>query len=125
MRVEGRRRSWEQRAKRERREESAYLFDAEFTKCYGTVPREQWEGVIAVCTGDIVRASQYCGIEGVPVGARALWGQSPEDALAVYKAWQDAKKSGAPTGLRPKKTRNKRPAGGKRGPPPPSGPPKS
>ena len=111
MRTEGKRRSWEQRAARERRGESAFLFDAEFVKCLGQVPREQWEGVIAICTGDIVRAAHYCGIEGLPVGSRALWGTSPENALEAYRAWQEAKKSGKPI-ERPKRKPRVRPAGG-------------
>jgi hypothetical protein len=115
MRVEGRRRSWEQRDRRERHGENAFIFDAEFTKCFGQVPREQWEGVIAICSGDIVRAAQYCGLEGVPVGARALWGRTSEDALGAYRAWQQQKASGKPIVRERAPRRQGRPSGGGRG----------
>jgi hypothetical protein len=96
MGVEGRRRSWQQREKRERLGENAFIFDAQFTRCVGMVPRQQWEGVIAVCGGDIVRAATYCGVEGVPEGARALWGRTADQALAAYREWQHRKATGAP-----------------------------
>lgn len=121
MKVEGKKRSWEVKERREKKGENAYLFDAGFTKCVGTVPREQWEGVIAICSGDIVRAATYCGLEGVPAGARALWGKSPEDALAAYKLFQQAKASGVP--LQELKKKLPKPKRAPRGPRP-GGPPR-
>jgi hypothetical protein len=96
MKSAGRRRGWELREKREKRGENAFIFDAEFTRCYGVVPRQQWEGVIAVCSGNVAKAAAYCGMTEVTEGAKALWGISKEDALVGYQEYLDAKEQGVP-----------------------------
>jgi hypothetical protein len=53
----------------------------------------------------------------VPVGARALWGKTAEDALAAYKLFHQAKASGVPLAELKKKLPRPRRAGPKRGPP--------
>jgi hypothetical protein len=34
------------------------------------------------------RAAQQCGLSDVPPGAKALWGQSAEEARGTYRQWQ-------------------------------------
>jgi hypothetical protein len=84
----GKRRSpREQRARRERREEKAFLFDASVENCLGEVIRDDWEIELSMAGGDTVRAAKECGVT-VPVGAKALWGRSAEEARSTYRHWQ-------------------------------------
>jgi hypothetical protein len=85
-------RSRQQRDLRRRRGERAFLFDKELSRCLGEVAREEWEDAISLCGGDVADAALLCGVPGIPKGARALWGQSAEEALGTYRRWQ--KRSG-------------------------------
>jgi hypothetical protein len=94
MKSTGRRRDWELREKRERRGENAFIFDSEFTRCFGVIARQQFEGVIAVCSGDVAKAARYCGMADVTDGAKALWGISKEDAIQGYQEFLNARAEG-------------------------------
>jgi len=82
------RRSAEQRELRRRRGERAFLFDKDVSCCLAEFEREEWEWALSACGGDVVRAAQECGLDGVPLGAKALWGRSAEEARATYRRWQ-------------------------------------
>ena len=81
-------RSWEQRDLRRRRGERAFLFDSDFTRCLGTVDREQWEFTISIHGGDVVAAARECGLAHIQPGAKAVWGRSAEEALGTYRRWR-------------------------------------
>lgn len=87
------RRSRAQRALREHRGEKSFVFDRELANCLGEFDRDSWERAISSFGGDVPSAARACGLDGVPRGAKALWGQTPEEALAIYRRWQ--KKRGA------------------------------
>ena len=82
------RRSAEQRELRERRGEQAFLFDKDLSRCVAEVDRDEWEWALSSCGGDVVRAASECGLDGVPPGARALWGRSADEARDTYRRWQ-------------------------------------
>jgi hypothetical protein len=82
------RRSAEQRELRERRDERAFLFDKDLSRCLGEVDRAKWEWALSSCRGDVARAAHQCGLDGVPRGAKALWGRSAEEARDTYQRWQ-------------------------------------
>lgn len=82
------RRSAEQRELRRRRGERAFLFDKDVSRCLAEFEREEWEWALSSCGGDVVRAAQECGLDGVPAGAKALWGRSAEEARGTYRRWQ-------------------------------------
>ena len=82
------RRSAEQRELREHRGEQAFLFDKDLSRCVAEVDRDEWEWALSSCGGDVVRAARECGLDGVPPGARALWGRSAEEARDTYRRWQ-------------------------------------
>jgi hypothetical protein len=82
-------RSAEQRELRERRDERAFLFDKDLSRCLGEVDRAKWEWALSSCGGDVVRAAHQCGLDGVLPGAKALWGRSAEEARDTYRRWQE------------------------------------
>lgn len=81
-------RSRNQRALRRRRNERAFLFDKNFSRCLGNVDRDEWEPAISICGGDVAAAALLCGIPDLPRGAKVLWGQSAEESLGIYRRWQ-------------------------------------
>lgn len=86
----GKRRSpREQRARRERRGEKAFLFDGSLDTCLGEFERDDWEFALSMAGGDTARAALECGIAEVPAGAKALWGRSAEEARSTYRHWQN------------------------------------
>jgi hypothetical protein len=82
------RRSAEQRELRQRRDERAFVFDKDLTRCLGEVDREEWELALSSCGGDVVRAAHQCGLDRVTAGAKVLWGRSAEEARDTYRRWQ-------------------------------------
>jgi hypothetical protein len=82
------RRSAEQRERRERKGERAFVFDKDLSRCLAEVDRDDWEWALSSSGGDVVRAARECGLEGVPAGAKALWGRSAEEARDTYRRWQ-------------------------------------
>jgi hypothetical protein len=82
------RRSAEQRELRQRRGEQAFLFDKDLSRCVAEVDRDEWEWAMSSCGGDVVRAARECGLDGVPPGAKALWGRSADEARDAYRRWQ-------------------------------------
>ena len=84
----GQRRSAEQRKLRQRRGERAFLFDKDLSRCLAEVDREEWERALSSCGGDVVKAAQECGLNGVPPGAKAMWGRSAEEARDTHRRWQ-------------------------------------
>ena len=78
----------EQRARRQRRGERAFLFDSSLNRCLGEFEREDWEWALSSCGGDTLRAAQHCGLSEVPPGAKALWGRSAEEGRSTYRQWQ-------------------------------------
>lgn len=80
--------SGEQRARRQRRGERAFLFDGSLNRCLAEFEREDWESVLSSCGGDTVRAAQQCGLSDVPSETKALWGRSAEEARGAYRQWQ-------------------------------------
>ena len=80
--------SGEQRARRQRRGERAFLFDGSLNRCLAEFEREDWEWALSSCGGDTLRAAQQCGLSDVPPGAKALWGRSAEEARGTYRQWQ-------------------------------------
>jgi hypothetical protein len=80
--------SAEQRELRRRRGERAFLFDNGLSRCLAEFGREEWEWALSSCGGDVARAARECGLDGVPPGAKALWGRSAEEARATYRRWQ-------------------------------------
>jgi len=85
-------RSKRQKELRRRRGERAFIFDQDVSRCLGEADREEWEDAIRGCGGDIPAAADWCGIEGVPGNAKALWGRSAEEALATYRGWQRSRR---------------------------------
>jgi hypothetical protein len=81
-------RSCAQRALRQGRDERAFIFDKNLSRCLGEIARDQSETAISLCGGDVVSAARECGVAGVPRGARVLWGRSANDALDIYRRWQ-------------------------------------
>jgi len=88
-----RRRSERQRKRRRRLNERAFIFEGDFSRCLGMVDRESWEFAVSMCGGNVAEAARQCGIDGVPEGAKALWGASKEAALQTYRAWQHRKRT--------------------------------
>jgi hypothetical protein len=86
---ESQRRSAEQRELRQRRDERAFLFDKDLSRCLDEVDRDEWEWALSSCGGDVVQAAHQCGLDGVPHGAKALWGRSAEEARDTYRLWQN------------------------------------
>lgn len=84
-------RSREQKDLRRRRNERAFLFDKDLTRCFGDVDRDDWEFAISISGGDVAAAGLECGIPDLPRGAKALWGKSAEEALGTYRRWQKKK----------------------------------
>jgi hypothetical protein len=78
----------EQRVRRQRRGERAFLFDSSLNRCLAEFEREDWEWALSSCGGDTLRAAQQCGLSDVPPGAKALWGRSAEEARGAYRQWQ-------------------------------------
>lgn len=78
----------EQRVRRERRGEKAFLFDAGMVNCLAEFDRDDWEFALSMVGGDTVRAAKECGVADVPSGAKALWGRSPEEARSTFRHWQ-------------------------------------
>jgi hypothetical protein len=78
-------RSPEQRELRQRRGERAFLLDKDLSRCLGELDRDDWERALSSCGGDVVRAARECSLEGVPPGAKALWGRSAEEACDTYR----------------------------------------
>ena len=76
-----------QKELRERRDEQAFLFDNDVSRCLAEVDRDQWELAIANQGGDLVAAAKECGIVGLPRGAKALWGRSADEARGTYRRW--------------------------------------
>jgi hypothetical protein len=85
---EDQRRSADQRELRQRRDERAFLFDKDLSRCLAEVDRDEWEWALSSCGGDVVRAARECGLDGVSPGAKALWGLSAEEARDTYRRWQ-------------------------------------
>ena len=77
-------RSREQKDLRRRRNERAFLFDKDLTRCLGDVDRNDWEFAISISGGDVAVAGLECGISDLPRGVKALWGKSAEEALGTY-----------------------------------------
>lgn len=77
---------------RQRRGERAFVFDEHLTHCLGGVEREEWEMAVSISGGDVCRAAGECGIDGAVPGVKALWGRSPEEAVATYRRWQAKRK---------------------------------
>jgi hypothetical protein len=88
MRKRKRNRSRDQRKLRRRRDERAFLFDKDLSLCLGDIDRDEWESAISICGGDVAAAALECGISDLPRGAKAIWGRSAEEALAIYRRWQ-------------------------------------
>ena len=88
MNKRGQDRSRRQRALRRRRGERPFIFDRDVSRCLGEADREEWEIAITECGGDVAAAADWCGLEGVPRNAKALWGRSAEDAVGTYRRWQ-------------------------------------
>src|SRR5258707_12950873 len=84
----GQRRSAEQRELRRRRDERAFLFDKDLSRCLAEVEREEWEWALSSCGGDVARAAHQCGADGVPPGAKAPWGRLAGDARSTFRRWQ-------------------------------------
>ena len=80
-------RSRQQRKLRERRGERAFLFDKDFSQCFGEMDRDDWELAISANGGNVLAAGDECGLRGLPRGAKALWGRSAEEALGTYRRW--------------------------------------
>jgi uncharacterized protein with von Willebrand factor type A (vWA) domain len=78
----------EQRARRQRRGERAFLFDSSLNRCLAEFERDDWEWALSACGGDTLRAAQQCGLSDVSPGAKALWGRSAEEARGTYRQWQ-------------------------------------
>jgi len=78
----------EQRARRERRRERAFLFDKNLDHCLAEFEREDWEWALSSCGGDTAKAASQCGLSDVPQGVKALWGRSAEQARSTYRDWQ-------------------------------------
>jgi len=85
------RRSRQQRDLRERRDEKAFVFDKDVTRCLGEFERDDWELAISARGGDVPGAAAECGAAGIPRGAKALWGRSAQEAAETYRRWQKRK----------------------------------
>jgi len=83
----GQDRARRQRELRRRRNERAYIFDGDLSRCLGEVERERWEFAIELSGGEVVAAARRCGLADVPPGAKALWGRSAEAAVGTYRSW--------------------------------------
>ena len=77
----------EQRARRQKRNERAFLFDSDLN-LVAEFEREDWEWALSSCGGDTVRAARQCGLTDVPSGVKALWGRSMEESRSSYRRWQ-------------------------------------
>jgi len=77
----------EQRVRRRERNERAFVFDSGLN-LVAEFEREEWEWALSSCGGDPVGAARQCGLTDVPVGAKALWGRSAEEARSAYHRWQ-------------------------------------
>jgi hypothetical protein len=84
--------SRKQRQLRQRRGERAFLFDKDPSRCLGEVEREEWELVLSCHGGEVCEAARECGVDGVDLGAKALWGRSADEALGTYRRWQKRRK---------------------------------
>jgi hypothetical protein len=78
---------------RRRSHERAFIFDEKLARCLGTADLESWEFAISMSGGNVARAARQCGIDGVPDGAKALWGRSAEEALGTYRRWRNKSNS--------------------------------
>jgi hypothetical protein len=77
----------EQRARRRKRNERAFLFDSELN-LIAEFEREDWEWALSSSSGDAMRAAGQCGLTDVPAGVKALWGRSADEARSTYRRWQ-------------------------------------
>ena len=77
----------DQRSRGRARNERAFLFDSGLN-LVAEFEREEWEWALSSCGGDLVRAACQCGLADVPVGVKALWGRSSEEARSAYRRWQ-------------------------------------
>lgn len=91
MKSQNLKRSRHQKRLRRQRHERAFIFDPHVTRCLGEADREQWEFAISICGGNVAQAAKECGLEGIPNGAKALWGRSAEEALSTYRRWRKSR----------------------------------
>ena len=83
--IEKRRR---QKKLRRARNEHAFIFTSDLSKCVAKVEREDWEYAIAPTGGNPADAADMLGIHDVPRNAKVLWGRSEEEAKGTYRSWQ-------------------------------------
>jgi hypothetical protein len=88
MKTHGPDRRRRQQELRRRRDERAFLFDVNLSRCVAEVDREDWERAIRTSGGGVSAAAAECGLPDVPPGAKILWGRSAEEAVAIYRRWQ-------------------------------------
>lgn len=84
--------SQSQKTLRQKRNEQAFLFDPQLTRCLGAVERDAWEEAISFSGGNVANAADECGLKDIPKGAKVLWGRSAEEALGIYRRWQKQNK---------------------------------
>ena len=80
-----------QKKLRKARNESAFVFTHDLSRCLARVEREDWEDAIAFASGNPADAANTLGINGVPRNAKVLWGRSEEEAKGTYRSWQKKK----------------------------------
>jgi DNA-binding NtrC family response regulator len=80
--------SHRQKKLRKARDEHAFIFTSDLSKCLAKVEREDWEYAIASTGGNPADASEMLGIRGVPRNTKVLWGRSEEEAKGTYRNWQ-------------------------------------
>lgn len=80
-----------QKELRRKRDERAFLFDNVMSRCLAEVERDEWEWAIEMSGGDVAKAAKIAKIEGIPSGARVLWGKSSAHALDSYRHWSKQK----------------------------------
>ena len=72
--------------------ERAFLFAPDSEEVIADVDRPRWERAIAQAGGAVAVAAAACGIEGVPRGAKVLWGRSASEAMNTFRRWQTDRK---------------------------------
>ena len=80
-----------QKNQRKKKDERAFLFDFEMSKCLAEVDRDEWEFAIEMSGGNVCAAATMAGIKNIPRNARALWGKSQAHALDSYRQWLNRK----------------------------------
>jgi len=80
--------SHRQRKLRKARNERAFIFTSDLSKCLARIEREDWEYAIASTGGNPADAAEMLGIHDVPRNAKVLWGRSEEEAKGTYRSWQ-------------------------------------